>query len=101
MSVFLDQTSKNTVHEILKKALREKDSYKVFVFGSRARGDHKKYSDLDLWIESSPGLNAMEIADLYQCFSDSDLAITVDIVTPETCLPEYKAQIESEKIFFE
>jgi len=31
----------------------EKAGLKVFVFGSRARGEHKKYSDLDLLVEGN------------------------------------------------
>jgi predicted nucleotidyltransferase len=81
--------------------LKLKSRYQVWVFGSRAKSTYKQYSDLDLWVDSQPALSLSEISKLHQLFEESDLAITVDIVTPETCLPEYKNQILSEqKLWF-
>ncbi|MBY0554751.1 nucleotidyltransferase domain-containing protein [bacterium] len=91
-------------YEILKseivKLLKGKISYKVFVFGSRTKGTEKKYSDIDLWIESVPPLNSSEISDFLEDVELSDLVIKLDLVTPETCLEEYKARIMSEKVLW-
>jgi predicted nucleotidyltransferase len=81
--------------------LKNKISYKVFVFGSRAKGSERKYSDIDLWIESIPSLTTAEISDFLDSVEQSDLVIKVDLVTPESCLEQYKSRIMSEMVLVE
>ena len=98
----LDQGILNKIKNILIRGLALKRTYQVYVFGSRSLGKNKKYSDIDIWIESSPSLTQEELAKIRDEFSESDLPIKVDIVTPETCLPEYKKSIlESQQLWFE
>lgn len=85
------------VEDSLRTALKSKDQYTVSIFGSRVRGGYRQYSDLDLWIESVPPLSRSEEADLRNTFEESDLAIKVDIVTPENCLESYLKNILAEK----
>ncbi|MBL7670655.1 MAG: nucleotidyltransferase domain-containing protein [Bdellovibrionaceae bacterium] len=98
----LDIATLQKIKSILLSELEAKLHYVLFVFGSRATSQFRKYSDLDLWIESSPRLTARELSDLHEKFEESDLAIKVDLVTPENCLPVYLPQIGSEKkLWFE
>src|SRR5271155_6120617 len=53
---------------------------KVWVFGSRATGRARRYSDLDLAIDAGRRLTLDEIARLTEAFSDSDLPYRVDLV---------------------
>src|SRR5271169_1170298 len=53
---------------------------KVWVFGSRATGRARRYSDLDLAIDAGRPLTLDEIAGLTEAFSDSDLPYRVDLV---------------------
>jgi type I restriction enzyme S subunit len=50
------------------------------VFGSRATGRARRYSDLDLAIDAGRPLTLDEIAGLAEAFSDSDLPYKVDVV---------------------
>jgi predicted nucleotidyltransferase len=52
----------------------------VWVFGSRAIGRARRYSDLDLAIDAGRCLTLDEVAVLAEAFSDSDLPYRVDIV---------------------
>lgn len=98
----LDMTTIQKIKNILLSELEAKVHYTLFVFGSRATHQFRKYSDLDLWIESSPPLTARELSALHERFEESDLAIHIDLVTPENCLPAYLPQIRSErKLWFE
>lgn len=72
-------------------------SLAVFVFGSRATGKYRQYSDLDLWIDSTPELSSEEINNLRVKFEESNLPIKIDIVTKTTCLQEYLPRINTEK----
>ena len=53
---------------------------KVWVFGSRATGRARRYSDLDLAIDAGRRLTLDETARLTEAFSDSDLPYRVDLV---------------------
>lgn len=80
--------------------LEAKKSFSVFCFGSRAKNTFKQYSDLDLWIEAKPNLSVREISLLHEKFNESNIAIQIDVVTPETCLPEYKNSILTERVLW-
>jgi predicted nucleotidyltransferase len=55
-------------------------STKAWVFGSRATGRARRYSDLDLAIDAGRPLTLDEIAGLSEAFSDSDLPYRVDLL---------------------
>ncbi len=65
-------------YETLIKILKshEKDIAGVKLFGSRARGDYKKFSDVDLAVKFIRPVYALLISD----FEESDLPYTVDII---------------------
>ena len=97
----LSEQSLNFIRASLENFLKHKIKTKIFVFGSRANDHFKKYSDLDLWIESKPSLTDQELAEISDYFKESDLPITIDIVTPENCLDQYKERIQNEmKLWF-
>ena len=52
----------------------------VRVFGSRANGRSRRYSDLDLAIDAGRVLTLDETAALREAFSGSDLPWAVDVV---------------------
>lgn len=85
------------VESTLRNFFKTKKKFTVSIFGSRARGGYRQYSDLDLWIEAAPSLTRSEEADLRSVFEESDLPIKVDIVTPESCLESYWENISAEK----
>lgn len=93
----LTQTVLDQIENILNQTLDRKKKYSVFVFGSRAQGNFRQYSDLDLWIESVPQLEPQEISNLRENLEISNIPIKVDIVTPEICLPEYLDRIQTQK----
>ncbi len=88
------------IKQTILDVLREAKSIKIFVFGSRATGLYKQYSDLDLWLEGQPPVRPEHLAELNSIFEDSELPISIDLVTPEVCLAEYKPQIERQKVLW-
>lgn len=94
----------NSDYCFIKNAIQDfcssKQSIKILVFGSRARGNYQKYSDLDIWVETSPALNTAEITELKEFFEESDLSIKIDIVSPQTVLQDYLPNIQKELIEF-
>lgn len=63
--------------EIIKNIL-EKYPYTFYVFGSRARGDQKKLSDLDL--ATYDEISSHDRIKIEELFEESDLPYKVDLV---------------------
>ena len=82
------EAQRATILEIL---TRLAPGHAVFVFGSRATGTPKPYSDLDLAI-SGP-VSRKRIADLREAFEESDLPFRVDLIDLAGVAPEFRAAI--------
>jgi predicted nucleotidyltransferase len=79
--IYVDQGELAAIRALLRSVIVDE---KVFVFGSRARGDHKKTSDLDIAIEGNEPLSLSKRATLELAFSESALPFRVDIVDLHT-----------------
>jgi uncharacterized protein len=53
---------------------------KAILFGSRARGDARQWSDIDLAIESKQALLPEILSALREAFEDSNILLNVDVV---------------------
>jgi predicted nucleotidyltransferase len=71
---------------------------KVWVFGSRATGRARRYSDLDLAIDAGRPLTLDELAGLTEAFSDSDLPYKVDIVDWRNIQDRWRQTIMAERV---
>ena len=66
------------VYEKIKKVIENNNQYKIVLFGSRARGDYKQTSDIDLAV-----LNEISREEQYKIMNEIDLLdiiYKVDIV---------------------
>ena len=70
----------------------------VWVFGSRATGKAKQYSDLDLCIKANQAMGLDLMSVLAEDFSESDLPWKVDIVDWWCVSDSFKAIIERDKV---
>ena len=64
----------------LLRTLLSKYEGPIYAFGSRVKGTHSKFSDIDLYITSQ-----IDTIQLAEDFYDSDLSVKVDIKTPYHC----------------
>jgi predicted nucleotidyltransferase len=72
-------------------------STKAWVFGSRATGRARRYSDLDPAIDSGRQLTLDETARLSAAFSDSDLPYRVDFVDWRGIDDRWRRKIATER----
>jgi uncharacterized protein len=72
--------------------------HEVRMFGSRARGIPKPYSDLDLVIMGETPVPMATLGQLREALADSDLPWRVDLVDWATTSPEFRAQIADHSI---
>lgn len=70
----------------------------VWLFGSRATGRARRYSDLDLAIDAGRSLLLDETAVLAEAFSDSDLPYRVDIVDWHAIGDDFRRRIAADRL---
>lgn len=71
----------------------------VWLFGSRARGDHKKFSDIDLLYSFAGGHEPRGLlSELKENAEVSRLPYRVDLVCREELAESYKEGVERDKI---
>jgi uncharacterized protein len=70
----------------------------VLIFGSRAHGNARQYSDLDLALESGHVLGLDLIGRIAEALSESDLPYKVDLVDLATVEPAFRARIAADCI---
>jgi predicted nucleotidyltransferase len=80
----LSEPNLKLLEAILTSSLKSKSAVQIYVFGSRASGTQKKYSDIDLWIDSASPISTAEITTIRELIENSDLPIKVDLVSNET-----------------
>jgi len=84
--------------EMLERAvsyLSERGARKIAVFGSRARGEEKPDSDLDLLVEFPEGTGLLDHAGMEQDLSDM-LGVKVDLVSWRGVSPHLRGYIEKD-----
>lgn len=71
---------------------------KVFCFGSRARGTHSKFSDLDLMIEGTKTKNAEILkSKIEEVLSNGNFPLKVDLVFIDDFAQSYKDNYLNER----
>jgi len=81
------------VRKILRQHLPQ--GARALIFGSRAHGDARPYSDLDLALDAGRPLELDVLAELREAFSESDLPYKVDLIDLATVDPGFRARIEA------
>lgn len=70
----------------------------VCIFGSRATGRARPFSDLDLLVREPDALSWSQRADLRDAFEASELPFRVDVVTLDDLAPEIATRALTESV---
>ena len=95
MTVQISEREIATVNKILARHLGNMD-YRIF--GSRAKGTAKKYSDLDVVLLGNEPISLLTLSNLEEEFAESDLPFKVDIVDWQRITTDFQEKIKSEWI---
>lgn len=87
----LEQRHLQVVLDILN---RYAPDHTVYAFGSRAFGQARRYSDLDLAVAGEKPLRAAHRCDLIDAFDESMLPIEVDVVDLNDVDVSFRSRIE-------
>ena len=82
------------IDDILKTILKYTDAKRIILFGSRAKGDFQKTSDIDIAIESDK--NVLPIKDILD--DEVDTLLKFDVVDLSATSEKLKDEIEKEGI---
>ena len=94
-SVALTDTQLATVRSIVGRLLPDGQ---VWIFGSRATGRARPFSDLDLLVTEPRQLSWGQRAALRDAFEASDLPFCVDLVEADGLAPAVAARVFSERV---
>ena len=92
----LEERHLNFIKETLKKYVPSPDA-KFYIFGSRARGKYREYSDVDIAIDS-PDLTSEIKSKLEIEFENSTFPYEVDIVDLNTIKENFKTLIQDDLV---
>lgn len=85
----LDDSSLVTIKKILSKYLPTSE-YKAFIFGSRAAGTSRKFSDIDLGISGPTPIDRDKLTKINFDLEDSDIPYIVDVVDFSSVSDKFK-----------
>ena len=76
----------------------KKNGARVWIYGSRALGTHKKYSDIDLLYLISTPLPRGLIGGIEEKLEESALPFKVDLVNEHNLAESYRANVQAQKV---
>ncbi|RKY11325.1 MAG: nucleotidyltransferase domain-containing protein [Planctomycetota bacterium] len=80
--------------EIVKHILKSRaGGCEVWVYGSRVKGNARKYSDLDLVIKGKQRIQQSVLLGLKDAFGESDLPFCVDVLDWDRISDEFRKRI--------
>lgn len=86
------------IKQAVEKELPASQTSKLWLFGSRAARTHKKYSDIDLILETFPPVTRAQLSKIRENLEESALPYKVDILRPDDIYPAFLDSIENQKI---
>ena len=63
---------------------------RAFIYGSRATGGDRKFSDVDIGIVSKRKLDTITLSDIKEAFEESDIPLTVEVVDFHNVSDDFK-----------
>lgn len=85
------------IFDALQRRLTPGQKLEVWLFGSRARGSHQPYSDVDLMLVAEPALARDQLRQIAEDLEESELPYKVDLVSEPSVNPSWRRAIEQEK----
>lgn len=97
MSFGISETHYKTIEQLAIQPLKQSGA-RVFIFGSRARGDHHPFSDLDILYKYDSGIlpSAGLISQILESLENSNIPIKIDLVDDTELAEEFRPSVEKD-----
>jgi len=92
----LDKNSWAILNEIAINPLHQHNA-ELWVFGSRAIGKHKQFSDLDILVVTKRNLPEFLLSNIRSALEESDLPIKIDLVLNQELADSYRKNVDLQK----
>ncbi|MBF0359993.1 MAG: nucleotidyltransferase domain-containing protein [Oligoflexia bacterium] len=98
----LTSVERELIISLIKQELFPDQKLKIWIFGSRARRDNQRYSDVDLLLEIDPPstLTTEQFVKMQSNLEESYIQYKVDLVCSSTIEESYRENIERDKVLF-
>jgi predicted nucleotidyltransferase len=94
----LDPRDRREIERVLARVFRRNGVLNVRLFGSRARGDSRRTSDIDIALGTETTAPLSDLADLREALEESQVPFRVDLVDYASAAPALRAAIDREGI---
>lgn len=96
----IDQANLSVLYELLETHLGSVKDVRVWLFGSRAKGSHKKNSDIDLAVNSRSKDLSSKVMLLQSELRESNLPFSVDVVLWRDLAEEFLPEVKKTRVPF-
>jgi uncharacterized protein len=85
--------------EACAEPVRAEGATALFIYGSRARGDHRDNSDLDVFVDHTPDseFSLLSLAGIYNILVEHT-GLPISVTTRDSLHPKLKAEIERQAL---
>jgi predicted nucleotidyltransferase len=94
MAIDLSEGHRKLLRAILSEHLRGVSGLRVYVYGSRVRGNGHKFSDVDLAFEADHPVAGALLNALREAFDGSALPYAVDLTDLHHVTPTFRANVD-------
>jgi predicted nucleotidyltransferase len=95
--ISLSSDEQTTLKQVVKTYATDQP-YQVYVFGSRATGKAKRYSDIDLALIGQKPVPIRILSSLHEALENSRLPYVVDVVDFQTASQQLREQISTQGV---
>ena len=93
--VFISKDEKTILQDILV------GDFDILLFGSRVKGNHQRFSDLDVCLKGKVALDRYLLARFREALSDSDLPYMVDLIDYYAIDLSFRQLVEKQAVSLE
>lgn len=90
MALGLTESQIRQITSAIRATLAPAQAARIWLWGSRARGDHRQYSDADIAVEATPPWTATQKAAASEVLEESEIPFRVDLVAEPEIVPAYR-----------
>lgn len=84
------------IEHIFRSILLHKWKGRIWIFGSRAAGRYRNYSDIDLLLDGDP-CSILIISLISEALENTNLPFKIDLVDIHKLAPEYAVSVDASK----